>query len=342
VGTNDLASFAKDDDDAKRRFEAAAKIDPLPRVAPALLNSADIEEYVKLTGMVFPFEPRPEMKKLKSASYEVDFLGDLHIVDPVNGYQKVVIRADHDYRLPKNSISFLFTRATFRLPDYIAARFNLRITHVHAGLLLGTGPLIDPGFAGRLLIPLHNLTSEDYIIKGGHGVIWVEFTKLSDNVSWKATSDRTGAYQRFDDKKWYMSAEDYFEKAFKGRDSTVPVGAVRPARSSIPGEINDAKQSAKRAEDYVWWLTKVGIGAIVAILVSAGLVTFTIYSLVQDAVKNVGDASNVISDYRDAQNTLERRLSTLEEELKQRREKKELPPAPKNPAAAPAGTKSVP
>ena len=70
------------------------------------------------------------------------------------------ISEDGSFELPPNTISFIQIEPKIRLPDYIAIRFNLRITHVHRGLLLGTGPLIDPGFSGIPLIPLHDLTSE--------------------------------------------------------------------------------------------------------------------------------------------------------------------------------------
>ena len=68
-----------------------------------------------------------------------------------------------------------------RLPNYIAVQFNLRITHVHRGLLLGTGPLVDPGFHGKILIPLHNLTSEKYIIRADEGLINGVYEDLSLN-----------------------------------------------------------------------------------------------------------------------------------------------------------------
>ena len=179
--------FAQTKDEAEARYDRFVSKDPFPEIAPALLNSADIYDYVRATGMVVPFEPDPEKGKLKSASYEVDFLGDLHLVKAASKYEVKKIHVGEKYELPKNSIAFLFLATTFHLPDYIAARFNLRITLVHAGLLLGTGPLIDPGFAGRLLIPLHNLTSENLTIKGGDGLIWVEFTKLSVNERWSGS-----------------------------------------------------------------------------------------------------------------------------------------------------------
>jgi hypothetical protein len=74
----------------------------------------------------------------------------------------------------------------FRVPSYIAIRFNLKITNVYRGILLGTGPIIDPGFVGRLSLPLHNLTLNQYEFTGGEGLIWMEFTKISPSAAWTA------------------------------------------------------------------------------------------------------------------------------------------------------------
>src|SRR5256885_14069412 len=94
----------------------------------------------------------------------------------------------------------------FRFPDYIAARFNLKIPNVYRGLLLGTGPLVDPGWSGRLSFPLHNLTTNDYEFPGGEEIIWMEFTKLSENDRWLDRSvvspERRGTYHAFPSESW--------------------------------------------------------------------------------------------------------------------------------------------
>jgi deoxycytidine triphosphate deaminase len=64
------------------------------------------------------------------------------------------------FLVPANSLVFIRLKETLRLPFYLIARFNLKIRYVYQGLLLGTGPQIDPGYTGRIYIPLHNLTSE--------------------------------------------------------------------------------------------------------------------------------------------------------------------------------------
>lgn len=48
--------------------------DPFPSIPQALLNSADIEDYARVTGLLDPFD----RAKLKPASYEADFLGDVY------------------------------------------------------------------------------------------------------------------------------------------------------------------------------------------------------------------------------------------------------------------------
>jgi hypothetical protein len=47
--------------------------DPFPDIQPALLNSADIYDYIAETGMIAPFYPA----SLKPASYEASLLGSL-------------------------------------------------------------------------------------------------------------------------------------------------------------------------------------------------------------------------------------------------------------------------
>src|ERR1041385_2141118 len=156
--------YALTDDEAKKRSERhladGVDVDPFPTIPKSLLSSEHIKLYVRETGMIWPFEP--EEGRLKPASYEVSAGGKFIYWDEKGNKITENITKDSVFTLPANSISFVQIETYFRLPLYIAVRFNLRITHVHRGLLLGTGPLVDPGFHGKLLVPLHNLTSDPY------------------------------------------------------------------------------------------------------------------------------------------------------------------------------------
>lgn len=155
--------YAQSDREAEERFQKYKETDPFPEIIPALLNSADICDYVAATGMIYPFH-HEDNKKFKPASYAVSILGKLLYYDEDGKKQVKEISYQSDqknFTLKSNSIAFVTLEPMFRIPDYIALRFNLKITHIYRGILLGTGPLVDPGFYGKLSIPLHNLTNND-------------------------------------------------------------------------------------------------------------------------------------------------------------------------------------
>ena len=221
------------------------KQDPLPEIEPALLNSLDIQRYVKKECLLDPEQFQKE--RMKPASYEMKLLGTLYWWEEKKGELKQRcqrIGEGDRVMLPRNSISYLWTEEPLRLPEYIAARFNLRIREVHKGILLGTGPLIDPGFGGSLLIPLHNLTHRNYPLEGGDGIVWVEFTKVSPNKYWRGNGqngERPDGLAEFPSRKILDSADTYFKKA-----------EVREGvQSAFKGALDDARSAAEKAEDSV-------------------------------------------------------------------------------------------
>jgi hypothetical protein len=199
-------------------------------------------------------------------------------------------------------------------------RFNFRIKHVHRGLLLGTGPLVDPGFEGRLVIPLHNLTADDYEIKAGEGLIWVEFTKLSPNKIWdqgNGGNTRYGKYIPFPDKGKQLAPEQYFGKSAQGN----------PIRSSIPEIIlgaehsaEEAKKSAKESEEKVQRITNIlyglGIVAILTSIVAIGGLTYTVYNSYQQTVSLVQATSSYLHNSRGEFETFKNELNKQNIEFK--------------------------
>lgn len=233
--------FATLPQQAVERAKKFKRFDPFPDIPPALLSSADIEDYARVTAMLFPFPTSAEVLKgvLKPASYEVRPGGKFIWWHDNSERIEEDIREDEAHELPPNSIRYMQIEPTIRLPDYIAIRFNLRIKHVHRGLLLGTGPLVDPGFEGNILIPLHNLTSEAYRIRGNEGLIWIQFTKTAAKVETaQPPYRRRGVLHPMEDRKADVSISSYFQRA----------NERKPIRSSIPEAVRDATFRAEQAE----------------------------------------------------------------------------------------------
>lgn len=222
-------------------------IDPFPEIAPSLLNSADIIRYANQGCLVEPFNNEPGLL-VNPATYTIRLLGTRYWWEP---HGRGLRRCEQEIsdgtpvKIKANSISYLFTKEEFRLPQYIAARFNLHIRYVHKGILLGTGPLVDPGFSGSLLIPLHNLTDNDYDVTGGDNLLWVEFTKLTHHEYWSRPMNKRDEAPpedlvMFNPDKREITPDTYFEKS--------KVSAAPGVQSAFKGALEEAQDLAGKSE----------------------------------------------------------------------------------------------
>ena len=97
-----------------------------------------------------------------------------------NGKRGELSRKNCSFVMEPNSIVYVSTAETLDLPYYIAARFNLRVTWVYKGILLGTGPQVEPGFKGPLSCPLFNLTNRPVTITAGQEFATIDFERTTN------------------------------------------------------------------------------------------------------------------------------------------------------------------
>jgi deoxycytidine triphosphate deaminase len=265
--------LATSDDEAAERFKRHGSRDPLTDIAPSLLNSSDIADYVVQTGMIHPFDPG----KLKPASYALPLLGKIVHWEAGGRNERHVrdLRSGDSFELEENSIAFVTLEPMLRVPDYMALRFDLRIKNVYRGLLLGTGPIIDPGFVGRLSLPLHNLTTNSYHFRGGDDLIWMVFTKISPNESWTGVegprSQRVGRYvrPRADRLHSDFDLEDYLDEAVAG--------------GHVVSSLSESLSQAQSAKNWSRALSLVAAATVAALIVGILALILNLYTLQSNA-----------------------------------------------------------
>ena len=242
--------------EGKRRateFRRGDREDPHPNIPPSLLAAHHIVKYVSSTGAIAPFDASEEARRLKKTTYEGRIGNKAYLFDSKGKMVNAPIVREGNEELvviEANSIVFAECDLDFRLPDFIALRFNLHIRHVHRGLLLGTGPLVDPGYWGKLCIPLHNLTDENYLIPRTEGLIWIEFTKTSlfeQEVRRELGRDPLEGLP-----KEYWDIREFIERAARPLGAE---GSTVPIRSSIPSmtarAIEDSEKAGEAAAEAV-------------------------------------------------------------------------------------------
>ena len=272
----EVLSRAQASEQAKK-YKPSGQADPFPFIRPSLLSADHIERYVMETGAIAPFYTGGGRRsRLKKASYEGRIGESAYRYNKQGMLESIPL--GEELTVGANSIVFVECDLDFRLPEFIALRFNLQIRHVHRGLLLGTGPLVDPGYWGKLCIPLHNLTDQDYTIPLDEGLIWIEFTKT--------TTDRNGSGSLgrapLDENDGHWEVREFIEKAARPIKG---VGASVPIRSSISKVRDEAESAADSAKEARNWVRGIGItGAVVAAIglsaLAVGFATFiqTTYS----------------------------------------------------------------
>jgi len=162
-----------------------------PNTSPSrkgLLLSNEIEGFCKVGLLVE--NHKPEM--IRPASYTLTIGPDY--VDSEGKIRKMEDEQPYFYMEP-NSIVYVSSAETLNLPFYIVARFNLRVKWVYKGILLGTGPQVDPGFKGNLSCPLFNLTNRAVRIKLGEMFATIDFERTSDFCENKPWEEVKGSFR---------------------------------------------------------------------------------------------------------------------------------------------------
>ena len=163
--------------------------DPLEKTATpgTVLRGEELQEYVEKYNLIIDRETFVK-KNVKGASYSTNPDGSEGWIFKPRIFRKkgrpVRLKKDRDSRgdyfiVPPNSFVFIRLRQKLRIPLYLIARFNLKIRYVYRGLLLGTGPQIDPGYTGRIYIPLHNFTNDPVNIYINESFVSFEFERTS-------------------------------------------------------------------------------------------------------------------------------------------------------------------
>lgn len=137
-----------------------------------VLLSDRIALYVDAVHLIEPHDFIAQ--DLRPASY------DLHVGDEyyVNDKRRP-LAYNEALEIPANGLVYVATRERFNIPYYLIARYSLTVTQVYRGLLIDNGLHIDPGYYGKIFIPVHNFVNELRELYRNEKFLSVEFTRTT-------------------------------------------------------------------------------------------------------------------------------------------------------------------
>jgi len=167
------------------------------------------------------------------------------------------------------------------------ARFNLRVTQVYRGLLLGTGPQVDPGLRGHLGCPIHNFTDEEKTIEFLESLVTIDFEK---------TTPLGGTY--FAGRNVEQITPKEYESMRSGVITVEGLHGLRckifnkragasfqsylPGGQSVRSSVAALQEDLRKAQREIALYRTIGIGTLVTFLVAA----FALYANVKDDISN--------------------------------------------------------
>jgi deoxycytidine triphosphate deaminase len=273
-------------------------------------------------GMIGPWHDA----LLKPAAYELT-LGPNCLV---NGDIRVLSDDDPWLEIPNNSIVFVSMGQWVRLPHYIAARFDLAIEFIYQGILLGTGPQVDPGFQGVLSCPLHNISSDSVHLYLGQPFAKMDFAKTSG--LWQAQA--ASVVQQIGDEDALYAAEfagelpgrgdkvvRLFKKSKRWREPifSSDYAGQKLVQSSVKHiELDVAKSRIEIDEfgDDVRRIRRFGIAAAVGVLLAVASLLLALAQLDRDYTD--AQVDRAVEEFRSdaaVQDAANERLRDLEREL---------------------------
>jgi dCTP deaminase len=119
---------------------------------------------------------------------------DLHMgKQAITTTSKEIIRVDQKgfFVINPGEFAIVITNEIIGLNDCHTGRFGLKSEHARKGLIATVGPQIDPGYQGRLIVGLTNLSPNHISISYGEKLFTVEFHRLQQ----KAEKMYSGKYQ---------------------------------------------------------------------------------------------------------------------------------------------------
>lgn len=275
----------------KSEEKAVNTYDDTSNPASGMLSSPHIALYVDRYGIIEEYDE----KCLGPATYHMRIGGNVLTWEKGKKVEFTLGKVENKNKnirakleLRPNSLTFITTIEKFNLPKDIIARFNLKSKWVHEGLLLGTGPIVDPELKANLLIPLHNFSSQDVTLHYGDQIISVEFTKTL-NPDDQFNSGQEKKFKYVHNKSRIFDFEKYRKRIREKK--------VESSVSSKFDEYDETIEGYKRSLKKFSWL-----GGITFFSVFIGLIVlvFTSWQIIESAHEKIDVANNLIKQYEES------------------------------------------
>lgn len=270
-------------------------------VPPGMLSSPHIAYCVDKYQIIKNYDE----SCLDSASYQMRVGGSVLTWDrgtkiefELGEYEDKNKNIRKSVELKPNSLTFLTTIEEFRLTKDIVARFNLKSKWVHQGLLLGTGPIVDPQLHARLLIPVHNFSSQTVTMNYNQKFISVEFTKTLDpDINLVLNNGKMAKY--IENENWFFDFHKYRERIENKRVESSVQSQFEESKEQIVLAGTEMKKFQTETEKTIKSAVNINIIGIIAFGITLLSLILATWHLIGSTHDKADAAYNLVKQYKE-------------------------------------------
>lgn len=137
---------------------------------------------------------------IRPASYDLR-LGKSYAV---GGKREILSEEKPFLEIPPQEVAIVSTYEKINMPRFLIGRWGSRVKWTYEGLVWAGGPQVDPGYHGRLLCPLYNLSSKTVTLKYKQRIVSMDFVKTTPFT--KNKCKEYGKAKPIDEYKWDMAS----------------------------------------------------------------------------------------------------------------------------------------
>src|SRR3990167_9136780 len=262
-------------------------IDPDPQGELGILLSDRIKYYVQKVNLIYPFDET----ELRPASYTLH-AGSEYLISLPGKLVAGNLQEEKKVLIPTNGLIYIRFWEEVNIPYYMIARFNLRVKQVYRGLLLGTGPQVDPGFRGHLGCPIHNFTDEDKLLHFRERLVTIDFEKTTPfgETSFRRKTRAELEALNFDDlrrgKLPVLGIDGHRCLLFKEVQDR-PLQEYLPGGESVKSSVLALQNDVNRLKGEWTLFRRIAIGGAIVGLLAAGAITFDAYRDLKNDITHV-------------------------------------------------------
>lgn len=138
---------------------------------------------------------------IQTCSYDLR-MGNQYYYDMNDGNQAVnigLLKEGEFLRIPPDAICYVITKERVNMPEDLTASISLSLGLIKCGVMLAAQPPYDPGYQGKTVALLHNLSNETVKIRYGQHILNIVFSELSTSIDINSGNGYKGVYQGLND-----------------------------------------------------------------------------------------------------------------------------------------------